>query len=310
MPKFSVTIAVCNKEKHIAKTLQSVLDQTFTDFEVIIVNDGSTDGSEAVIKSFDDARIHYFTQENQGAAAGRNAAISKASAPFIALLDADDLWEPNYLEVINKTIEEYPEAHVFATAVAIETRGKTIKSTYSIENLAPGKTCIVDYFEGSYINTVLTSSSTVLRKGVLENTGLYDTAIKSGQDTDLWIRIGLKYKIVFINRLLVTYRFVQQSLSNSTRDIASKPTFDAFKSLEKENKGLKKFLDLNCYSLAILAKLKNDREGFKRNFEKIDLDNLNKKQRLLLKLSPKTTKFLFRLKNFVQRFGIHISAFK
>tara|TARA_R110000850_G_scaffold150497_1_gene273262 strand:+ start:176065 stop:176997 length:933 start_codon:yes stop_codon:yes gene_type:complete len=310
MPIFSVTIAVFNKEKHIAQTLEAVLAQTFTDFEVIIVNDGSTDGSEAVIKSFDDARIHYFTQKNQGAAAGRNAAIKKASAPYIALLDADDLWEPTYLEVIHNTIAENPEEKVFSTAVAIETRGNTIKSKYSIENLQQNKTYRVDYFEASSLNTVLTSSSTVLHKSVLGEVGMYDTSIKSGQDTDLWIRIGLKYKIIFINTYLVTYRFVQQSLSNKTRDIASKPTFDAFTSYEKENKGLKKFLDLNRYSLAILAKLKNDRQGFRRNFEKIDLNNLNKKQRLLLKLSPKTTKFLYRLKNFMERFGIHLSAFK
>ncbi|MEX0996458.1 MAG: glycosyltransferase family A protein [Flavobacteriaceae bacterium] len=310
MPKFSVVIAVYNKEQHIGKTVESVLAQTFTDFEIIIVNDGSTDGSEAIIKSFNDKRIHYYKQENQGAAAGRNAAIKKATGPFIALLDADDFWEPKYLEVIKNTLEKYPNEHVFATAVAIETRGKTIKSTYSLGNLEPGMTYIVDYFEASSINTILTSSSTVLQKSVFDKIGFYDSSIKSGQDTDLWIRIGLKYKIVFINTFLVTYRFVKQSLSNKTRDIASKPTYDKYIKEETKNKRLKKFLDLNRYSLAILAKLKNDRDGFKRNFEKIDLSNLNKKQRLLLRLSPKSTRFLYNLKNFFERFGIRLSAFQ
>lgn len=310
MPKFSVTISVYNKEKHIAKTLESVLAQTFTDFEIIIVNDGSTDDSEKVIKQFNDPRIHYFYQENQGAAAGRNAAISKATAPYIALLDADDLWEPDYLETMDALIQSHPNESVFACAVAVETKGKTIKSTYSIPNLQSGKVYNVDYFNASYLNTVLTSSSTVINKRVLEEVGTYDASIKSGQDTDLWIRIGLNYKIIFIYKFLVTYRYIQQSLSNKTKKIYSKPKFDNYTMYEDRNPALKKFLDLNRYSMAILAKLDHDRENFKKYFEKIDLNNLNKKQRLLLKLSPKSTRFLYSLKNFFERFGIKLSAFK
>lgn len=309
MPKFSVTIAVYNKEKHIAQTLESVLAQTFTDFEIIIVNDGSTDNSEAIINSFDDKRIHYFTQENQGAAAGRNAAINKATAPFIALLDADDLWEPIYLETINSLIDSYPTEKVFACAVAIETRKKTVNSTYSIQNIIPNKTYTLDYFESSFSNTILTSSSTVIHKNVIEKVGFYDETIKSGQDTDLWIRLGIDFKIIFTNKTLVTYTYFPQSLSNQTKKIKDKPTYNNYIVQENENAGLKKFLDLNRFSLAILAKLDNDRNGFKLNFEKIDLNNLNKKQRFLLRLSPKSTRFLLSLKNFTERFGIRLSAF-
>ncbi len=310
MPRFSVVIAVYNKEKYIAKTLESVLAQTYSDFEIIIVNDGSIDDSEAVIKSFKDKRINYFKQENQGASAGRNAALSKASANYIALLDADDYWFPHYLKEQNRLIEIYPEEFVFATAVAIETKSKTIKSSYSIENLIPDKIYQVDYFNASYINTILTSSSTVIHKSVLDKIGNFNTHLKSGEDTDYWIRIGLNYKIIFFNKILVTYRYVKQSLSNRTKDIIYKPTYDDYLPYERNNKSLKKFLDLNRYSLAIQAKLNNDRAGFISNYEKLNLNNLNKKQRILLKLSPKSIRFLNRLKNFFERFGIQISAFK
>src|SRR5690606_21977683 len=104
MFKFSVVISVFNKEKYIAETLKSVLNQTFTDFEIIILNDGSMDNSQAEILKFDDPRIKYFSQRNQGAAAARNEAIQKAENDYIALLDADDYWYPFYLEEQKKSI--------------------------------------------------------------------------------------------------------------------------------------------------------------------------------------------------------------
>lgn len=308
MPKFSVTIAVYNKEKHIAQTLESVLAQTFTDFEIIIVNDGSTDNSEAIINSFDDKRIHYFTQKNQGAAAGRNAAIKKATAPFIALLDADDLWYPHYLEEQNRLIEKYPEESVFATAQEIIKNNKIQKKPYSIPAHF-SKDGIVNYFDASSMASILHSSSTVIRKEVFDEIGLYDTTIKIEQDTDLYIRMGLKYDVVFSTKICSSYYIIENSLFRSAKSLEDKTDFSKYESLEQNNQRLKKFLDLNRFSLAVFAKLKNDRDGFKRIFEKIDLNNLNKKQRLLLRLSPKSTRFLLSLKNFTERFGIRLSAF-
>src|SRR5690554_4695299 len=173
MPKFSVVIAVYNKEKYLAKTLQSILDQTFTDFEIVIINDGSTDSSEAIIKSFNDKRIHYYAQENQGAAAARNTAIAKSTAPFIALLDADDYWFPFYLEEQNRLIEKYPEGFVFATAQEIINKNNTHPKPYSLPKDF-GRDGIVNYFEASHRASILHSSSTVLKKEVFEQTGNYD----------------------------------------------------------------------------------------------------------------------------------------
>jgi len=309
MSFFSIIISLYNKEKHIKATIESVLAQTFEDFEVIVVNDGSTDGSEAVVNSISDPRIKYFKQDNKGASSARNAAISKASGPYLALLDADDIWQENYLETINQLIKSHPDHHVFATAVNIETSNGVIRSVYSIKDIRDKDIYIVDYFESSYTNTVLTSSSTVVHQSVFDRVGTYDTSLKSGQDTDLWIRIGLDYKIVFINEVLVTYRYAKRSLSNRTKR-ADKPRFDNYVQFESVNPGLKKFIDLNRFSMAILSKLENDPTSFKRFEKEIDYNNLNKKQQFLLKQPTSVIRCLHFFKKRMQHLGIHLSAFR
>src|SRR5690606_16087666 len=115
-----------------------------------------------------------------------------------------------------------------------------------------------------------------------EKIGIYDTSIKSGQDTDLWIRIGIHYLIVFINSALVTYRYDKKSLSNRTGR-SDKPKFDNYVPFESVHPSMKKFIDLNRFSMAILSKLENDQNSFKRFEKEIDYKNLNKKQQFLLK---------------------------
>lgn len=309
MPKFSVIIAVYNKEKHIKSTLESVFAQSFQDFEVVVINDGSTDESEKIIKQFHNPRLHYYYQKNQGASVARNEAINKATASFIALLDADDYWYPNYLEEQNRLIKKYSNEFVFATAQEIVNLNIIRPKNYSIPKSFKNDG-LLNYFEASKQASILHSSSTVLKKEVFEHIGNYNPNIKSGEDTDLYIRIGLKYPVVFSRKICSSYFVLKDSLFRSATTLKEKASFTNYEYLEKENSLLKQFLDLNRFSLAIFAKLHNDRDGFKRNFEKINLRNLNKKQRLLLKLSPKSTRFLYSLKNFAERFGIKMSAFK
>jgi glycosyltransferase involved in cell wall biosynthesis len=308
--KFSVVIAVFNKEKYIGRTLQSVLDQTFTDFEIVVVNDGSTDNSEAVIQRFSDPRIRYYTQQNQGAGAARNSAISKATAPWIALLDADDRWYPDYLAEIDRLTNSYPGQAVLATGIAIEKSGTTILPTYSISNLKKEEVRIVDFFESSYIHSLLTSSSTVLHRKVFEQVGMYNPTIKSGQDTDLWVRVGLQYKVVFFNKVLAVYEYATQSLFKSTKNISEKASFEGYEAMEQQRPEVKKFLDLNRFSLALLAKMQSDTEAFRKNSSKISLKNLNNKQRFLLKAPAGIVRSLYRLKQYFERNGIYLSAFK
>ena len=108
MIQFSIVIPLYNKESYIEKTLKSVLNQTFTHYEIIVINDGSTDDSEATVLEFNDKRIQLYNQKNQGAAVARNLGIEKAKYNYIAFLDADDLWMENHLETLKTLIQDFP----------------------------------------------------------------------------------------------------------------------------------------------------------------------------------------------------------
>ena len=309
MPKFSVVISVFNKEKYIANTLNSVLAQTFTDFEVVLLNDGSTDNSEAEILKFKDPRIRYFSKENRGASAARNFTIEQAEANYIALMDADDYWYPFYLEEQNRLLNEFPNESVFATATEIKRNGKTFKNTYSIRTIDEDAV-LVDYFEASQLDSVLLSISTVLKKEVFANVGWYDPKIKSGEDTDLYVRIGLKYKVVFSPKVCATYIVRKNSLFQSVKNLEDKANFEAYEGFEKNNPALKKFLDLNRYSLCILAKIEGNKEAFQKNFRKINQENLSKKQQFLLRQNKTILKYLSKTKDNLEKLGLRLGTFK
>ena len=310
MPRFSVIIPVYNKGKQLSKTIESVLQQCFSDFEIIIVNDGSTDASESIIKSFKDSRIHYIKQKNQGVSVARNTGIKAANTDYIALLDSDDLWKEDYLEKIDALIDGYPKQYVFATVCIIESRGKMYKPTYSVSNLSPDKSYILPYFASSYINTILTSSSTVVHKEVFNKIGYYDPALVKGEDTDFWIRLGLAYTVVFLNTPLATYRFEASSLSNSPKQVKKTLDLDCYEKHISSHKGLKKFLDLNRYSLALHAKIAGNKEDYLKNKKGIDLKNLNKKQRFLISAPSFVLNVLVWLKVVLEKNGLQLSTYK
>lgn len=310
MPKFSVVISVFNKEKYIADTLKSVLAQTFTDFEVVILNDGSTDNSETEILKFKDPRIRYFSKENQGAGAGRNFVIKEAKYDYIALLDADDYWYPFYLQEQAKLIADFPNESIFATGIEIMKKGKIFPSEYSLSNLQQNEVRIVNFFTASFLNSILTSSSTVLHKNVFSKVGYYEPSIKSGQDTDLWIRAGLEYSIVFLNKSCAVYNYAIASLSNSKLKVSQKASFEKYESFEKDNPTLKKFLDLNRYSLCVLAKIEGNKEAFQKNFQKINQENLSKKQQFLLRQNKTILKYLSKTKDNLEKLGLRLGTFK
>ncbi|SRX54770.1 glycosyltransferase family A protein [Aequorivita sp. CIP111184] len=309
MRRFSVVIPVFNKEKYIAETIKSVLNQTFSNFEVVILNDGSTDNSEAEILKFKDPRIRYFSRENSGASAARNFAIQQAETEYIALMDADDYWYPFYLEEQNRLLNDFPEESVFATATEIKRNGKIFSNNYSIKTFGKDSV-LVDYFEASQLDSVLLSISTVLKKDVFENVGWYDPKIKSGEDTDLYVRIGIKYKVVFSPKVCATYMVRKNSLFQSVKKLEEKANFEAYEVHEKDNLALKKFLDLNRYSLCVLAKIEGNKEAFQKNFKKIDQENLSKKQQFLLRQNKTILKYLSKTKDNLEKLGLRLGTFK
>jgi len=198
MPLFSVVIPLYNKGPHIKRAIDSVLTQKIQDFEIVIVDDGSTDNSAEIVKNFADTRIRLIQQENFGVSAARNKGIKEAKADLIALLDADDEWTPSFLETILRLIEKYPEAGAYATALDKSRNGKIEPSNYKEIPPAPWEGKIPNYFlAGATGDSPVCSSTVCIPKKIFRELGTFPVGSQSGEDLDMWGRIALKYPIAF-----------------------------------------------------------------------------------------------------------------
>jgi glycosyltransferase involved in cell wall biosynthesis len=308
MPFFSIIIPVFNKERFVAKTLKSVLSQSFTDYEIIVINDGSTDKSEAEILSITDDRILYISKENEGVAVARNLGIEKASADYICFLDADDFWHSDFLETMNRYIQKLPNQKVFASAIEIETNRKIFPAQYSFTQNNEFE--IVNFFEASQKEAVLWTSSVCIHKDVFKKSGVFDAHLKVSEDTDLWIRIGLHYQVVFIWQILARYVFDEKSISRSTSYIFEDAFFEKYALEEKRNSAMKKYMDLNRFASVIKCNLNGDWKTAREIYAEIDLKNLSLKKRILLELPPIMLKPLIWFQRFLANVGLGNSVFR
>jgi glycosyltransferase involved in cell wall biosynthesis len=204
---FSIVIPLYNKEKSIGNTLKSVLNQTITDFEVIVVNDGSTDNSANVVTEFakQDRRIRLVNKPNGGVCSARNRGIQEAKHEYIALLDGDDIWDVHYLEEQTKMIQDFPKANMWGINFAeIENEKLTRKLETGLPNGYRGY--VENYFEmKGRISDLFCSSSVVIRKSAFEKAGMFDERLKYSEDTDMWWRIIALYNVAFFDKYLVFY---------------------------------------------------------------------------------------------------------
>ena len=198
---FSVIIPLYNKAAFITKTIRSVLAQTHPDFEVLIVNDGSTDNSLDVVKAITDERIKIISQENKGVSAARNTGILAAKYDLIALLDGDDWWDETYLEEMSGLIREYPAVSIYSSQFASVYRGKRFHSVEMLKNNAKKTDC----FDGLHVGIQwkrlpVHTSAIIIGKDILQQSGLYDERITLFEDHDLCIRISLFSKWAYIEK--------------------------------------------------------------------------------------------------------------
>lgn len=203
----SIVIPLYNKSKSIEHTLQSILNQTYSDFEVIIVDDGSTDNSIEIVSSIKDPRIKFFKQKNQGVSAARNSGVEKASCDLVAFLDADDEWDSDYLETQVNLIHTYPEASVFGTNYRFKDSDGNISNTI-LKHINWDNTSgiLTNYFEvASFSHVPVWSSAVVIRKEALLCIGGFPVGIKSGEDLLTWARLAVKYKIAYHVEPKATY---------------------------------------------------------------------------------------------------------
>ncbi|MFM6290642.1 MAG: glycosyltransferase family 2 protein [Microcystaceae cyanobacterium] len=224
MPTFSVIIPAYNIENYVAQALNSVLAQTFQDFEIILVDDGSFDHTISIIRQFTDPRVKLIQQENRGASSARNHGIRQSQGQYIAFLDGDDYWLPEKLERQLQHLESFPEVGVsFCRAAFIDDSGVPL-GTYQMPQLT-------DLDAPAFLrsNAIGCGSTPIIRRQVLEaiqfqdnlhgelEVCYFDEHLQRSEDLELWLRILLKtsWKIEGIADPLVYYRINPNSLSSN-----------------------------------------------------------------------------------------------
>lgn len=196
----SVVIPLFNKEKYIGRSISSVLEQSYINFELIIVDDGSTDNSLKIVEEFKDKRIRIIKKQNSGVSATRNIGIEQSKGEYIALLDADDYWQNDFLLEMSNLTNDYPQAALYCSNYFVVSESKV-----RIKNTKIKTGVIKNYFQIAHYNTLVTSSSVLIPKSTLFSTGLFDEKIANGEDLHLWFRIVDFGNIIYLHKPLMYY---------------------------------------------------------------------------------------------------------
>jgi glycosyltransferase involved in cell wall biosynthesis len=229
-PFFSVVIPLYNKRQTVERAVRSVLTQEFTDWELIVVDDGSTDQGSSVLSKLQDRRLRLVRQPNQGVSVARNRGVEGSQAEYVAFLDADDQWHVRFLSTIRQLVRQYPLAGQYATAYRIVestawgqasqscTRrglaglrnrlraGRTSPAPGSIVGDTHGTGILANYFRAAWSGTSPVSSSSVcVRKSAFEAVGGFPAGIRSGEDTAVWARLALASDVAVSDCCQATY---------------------------------------------------------------------------------------------------------
>jgi glycosyltransferase involved in cell wall biosynthesis len=311
MSRFSVIIPLYNKENFIANTLQSVLDQSFSDFKVIIVSDCGTDKSLDIVKTYTDPRINIIEHiENKGLSASRNTGIKNSTAEYIAFLDADDLWKPSFLEKIDILINQYPDASLFATKYEVlQKEDRIVTHDFKIKGFTKHGV-IPNFFEANLNQSMYYPSCLCVRKDVFEDVGYYNEAVNYSEDIDFNIRAHAKHKMAYWDEAAVTYlldsenQITQNGLKGKTI-----PDYDFYEAKFKGRQDIKKYLDFQRYINAKLFKLDGDNQRYLHMVQSIDTSNLNKTQKTLLKSPRLVLLGIGKMKLILRSLGIEFSSY-
>ena len=241
-PRFTIVIPAFNAARTIGSSIRSVLQQTEQDFEVVVVDDGSTDDTVECARSFaTDPRVRVISQHNKGPSAARNAGVAAARGLYVSMLDADDLWLPEYLEVMGGALDANPDApFAYTDAWVLDDGTGRIRRASAMFYQRPPRTLpdarafFLLLVERNFVYTSVT-----VRRSILDEVGTYDEDLSTGEDWDLWLRIaGRGRRPVRPPGLLAIHRNHPSSLVNDTskmtrnicevyRRIADDPAVDA-----------------------------------------------------------------------------------
>jgi len=213
-PTVSVIIPTYNRANLVDKAIKSVLSQTYQDFEIIVIDDGSTDNTEEIIRGFKDKRVKYIKKykKNRGISATRNIGIKVARGKYIASLDSDDEWLPDKLDKQIKILQDGPPelGVVYSNSCYIDESGKNMNKLPKPKKLEGY--IYEDLLGGNYVGT---PSTVLIRKECFQQVGLFDDLLNTQADWDMWIRIAKYYRFALIKTPLVRYRLHSNQLSKN-----------------------------------------------------------------------------------------------
>lgn len=287
--RFSVIIPLYNKAPYVKKALESVLGQTFRDFELIVVDDGSGDGSLDVAKTvLEGSAITNLVlhQENSGVSITRNNGVAVSTGEFICFLDADDWWAPSFLEKMDALIRSFPDAGIYGSNYYYVKNGRQREC---IKNVKTGYINYCRVYADS-LAMPLTSISVAIPRNVFDEMKGFRPHLRLGEDFDLWIKIALKYKVVFLNEPLAYYYQDSNHRWRGTGHLVN-PQFhmlwnlDYLSDYESSNSDYKRLIDLlRTKSLLRYHIAKEYRSCVATELRKVDWSRQSKRVKLLYEL--------------------------
>ena len=207
MPSVSVIIPTYNRADFLAEAVDSVLGQTWKDLEVIVVDDGSTDESQEILRRYGD-RVRFFYQENEGPSSARNLGASRARGQFLAFLDSDDVWEPNKLDAQMAFLRSHPDVRMVCCGGYV--LGKSRRRRTPIARDLSG-----DLFLRLYLRSFINTSSVVLARECFFEVGPFDPMMRTAEDYDFWLRVAHRFRIGYLKAPLVGIRKHSDELSRN-----------------------------------------------------------------------------------------------
>lgn len=192
-PEVSVVIPTFNRASLVLEAVESVFRQTFKDYELIVVDDGSTDGTQEILRPYE-TRLGYLFQENRGVSAARNAGIERARGRWVAFLDSDDLWLSEKLEKQMTFLARHPDALIVQTGEVWIRKGQKVNPRKKHQKFSG------DIFAPSLKLCLVSPSAVVIRKDLFEEVGLFDETMPACEDYDLWLRIAARRPVFFVGR--------------------------------------------------------------------------------------------------------------
>ena len=312
-PLFSVIVPLYYKQAYIVETIKSIINQSCQDFELIVVDDCSTDDSLSLVKSLQIPNIQIISHKtNKGLSATRNTGSRQAKGKLITMIDADDSWRYDFLSSISEMVVNFPKASIFGTGFnEIYSNGKKIWAKPKLPLYKENARFIVnDFFEISLVMSLYCMSSVAYKRNVIEEVGGFDEDIMYSEDIDFYIKINLNYKSAYYHAPLSNVRVggpEQMTVVKLTHQYL--PDLDKYESENSKNTSLIKYLNFKRYMYAMRYRQSGEHNHFCRLRKSTRKQMLTFRQIILLYI-PKPIYDLIRfVKKQMLILGIRITSF-